>query len=97
MLCDNCKERDSVVTLTRSNADGVVTEEHLCERCAIERGDRGRERVRRCAVGSRLFESGTERGALRAVTDLRGAGLPHILLRGRDIRHGGWVTRWVTR
>lgn len=37
MLCDSCKERDSVVTLTRSNADGVVTEEHLCEKCAAER------------------------------------------------------------
>jgi protein arginine kinase activator len=38
MLCDSCKERDSVVTLTRSSADGVVTEEHLCEKCAGERG-----------------------------------------------------------
>lgn len=37
MLCDNCKERDSVVTLTRSDAQGV-TELHLCERCAAERG-----------------------------------------------------------
>lgn len=37
MLCDNCKERDSVVTLTRSDAQGV-TEEHLCEKCAAERG-----------------------------------------------------------
>ncbi|HEY7893825.1 MAG TPA: UvrB/UvrC motif-containing protein [Gemmatimonadaceae bacterium] len=38
MLCDSCKERDSVVTLTRSSADGVVTEEHLCDRCAVARG-----------------------------------------------------------
>ena len=37
MLCDNCKERDSVVTLTRSDAQGV-SEVHLCERCAAERG-----------------------------------------------------------
>lgn len=37
MLCDNCKERDSVVTLTRSDAQGV-TELHLCEKCAAERG-----------------------------------------------------------
>jgi protein arginine kinase activator len=37
MLCDNCKERDSVVTLTTSDAQGV-TELHLCERCAAERG-----------------------------------------------------------
>lgn len=38
MLCDSCKERDSVVTLTRSDAQGVVSEEHLCEKCAAERG-----------------------------------------------------------
>jgi protein arginine kinase activator len=37
MLCDSCKERDSVVTLTTSNAQGV-TELHLCEKCAAERG-----------------------------------------------------------
>jgi|SRR6185312_2185738 protein arginine kinase activator len=37
MLCDGCKERDSVITLTRSDAQGV-TELHLCERCAAERG-----------------------------------------------------------
>jgi protein arginine kinase activator len=37
MLCDNCKERDSVITLTRSDQHGV-TEEHLCEKCAAERG-----------------------------------------------------------
>jgi protein arginine kinase activator len=36
-LCDSCKERDSVVTLTTSNAQGV-TELHLCEKCAAERG-----------------------------------------------------------
>lgn len=37
MLCDACKERDSVITLTRSESSGV-TELHLCERCAAERG-----------------------------------------------------------
>jgi protein arginine kinase activator len=37
MLCDNCKERDSVVALTRSDAQGV-TVLHLCEKCAAERG-----------------------------------------------------------
>jgi protein arginine kinase activator len=37
MLCDNCRERDSVITLTRSDAQGV-TELHLCEKCAAERG-----------------------------------------------------------
>lgn len=37
MLCDNCRERDSVITLTRSDAQGV-SELHLCEKCAAERG-----------------------------------------------------------
>ena len=37
MLCDSCKERDSVITLTRSDAEGV-TEMHLCEKCAAEKG-----------------------------------------------------------
>lgn len=37
MLCDNCKERDSVITLTRSDEQGI-TELHLCEKCAAEKG-----------------------------------------------------------
>ena len=37
MLCDNCKENDSVITLTRTGPSGVV-EQHLCEKCAAERG-----------------------------------------------------------
>ena len=37
MLCDNCKERDSVITLTRSDEHGI-TELHLCEKCAAEKG-----------------------------------------------------------
>lgn len=37
MLCDSCRERDAVVHLTQivSNA---VTQLHLCEKCAAERG-----------------------------------------------------------
>ncbi|MGI8496996.1 MAG: UvrB/UvrC motif-containing protein [Gemmatimonadaceae bacterium] len=37
MLCDNCKENDSVITLTRTGPSGVV-EQHLCEKCAAEKG-----------------------------------------------------------
>lgn len=37
MMCDNCKERDSVVQVTRTDADGP-TVTHLCEKCAAERG-----------------------------------------------------------
>jgi protein arginine kinase activator len=38
MLCDNCKERDSVINVTRSDNEKGVVEVHLCERCAAERG-----------------------------------------------------------
>jgi protein arginine kinase activator len=37
MLCDNCKERDAVVHLTQI-VDNAVSQVHLCERCAAEKG-----------------------------------------------------------
>lgn len=37
MLCDNCQERDAVVHLTQIQG-GAVTQLHLCERCAAEKG-----------------------------------------------------------
>lgn len=37
MLCDSCKERDAVVSLTTIE-NNEVTQLHLCERCAAERG-----------------------------------------------------------
>ena len=37
MLCDNCKERDAVVHLTQI-VESAVTQLHLCEKCAAERG-----------------------------------------------------------
>jgi protein arginine kinase activator len=37
MLCDTCHERDAVVHLTQI-VDNTVTQLHLCERCAAERG-----------------------------------------------------------
>lgn len=36
----------------------------------------------------RLLERGTELGTLCAIADLRGAGLPKVLLGGIDVRHG---------
>lgn len=36
-LCDHCQERDAVVHLT-SIVDNAVTQVHLCERCAAEKG-----------------------------------------------------------
>lgn len=37
MLCEHCKERDAVVHLTRI-VDNAVTQLHLCEKCAAEKG-----------------------------------------------------------
>lgn len=37
MLCDQCKERDAVLNLTQI-VDNAVTQLHLCEKCAAERG-----------------------------------------------------------
>ena len=37
MLCENCKENDAVVNLTTIK-DNVVKQQHLCEKCAAEKG-----------------------------------------------------------
>lgn len=37
MLCDNCKDRDSVVKLVQI-VEGSPKELHLCEKCAAEKG-----------------------------------------------------------
>ena len=37
MLCDDCKEREATVTLTRAEKDDVSLM-HLCAQCAAERG-----------------------------------------------------------
>lgn len=37
MLCDNCHERDAVVHLTQIE-NNAVSQIHLCEQCAAERG-----------------------------------------------------------
>lgn len=37
MVCDNCKELDAVVHLTRI-VDNAVTQLHLCEKCAAAKG-----------------------------------------------------------
>ena len=37
MLCDQCHERDVVLNLTQI-VENAVTQLHLCEKCAAERG-----------------------------------------------------------
>ncbi|OYV73793.1 MAG: hypothetical protein B7Z72_01695 [Gemmatimonadetes bacterium 21-71-4] len=71
MLCDSCRDRDAVVHLTQIE-NNTVTQIHLCERCAAERGVEttiaepkhpGRWGCPRCYVA---FES-SMRGLLRRV------------------------------
>ncbi len=40
MSCDQCHEREAVINLTQI-VSGQITELHLCERCAAERGVEG--------------------------------------------------------
>ncbi|HYW51739.1 MAG TPA: UvrB/UvrC motif-containing protein [Gemmatimonadaceae bacterium] len=37
MICDTCRERDAVVHLTQV-VEGAVTQVHLCEKCAADKG-----------------------------------------------------------
>lgn len=37
MICDTCRERDALVHLTQI-VEGAVSQIHLCEKCAAERG-----------------------------------------------------------
>ncbi len=37
MVCDQCRERDAIVHLTQI-IEGAVSQVHLCEKCAAERG-----------------------------------------------------------
>ncbi|RDJ93841.1 hypothetical protein B4Q13_19115 [Lacticaseibacillus rhamnosus] len=45
MLCEVCKEADAVIQLTVSSGSGV-TQLHLCEKCAAERGVEDQDAVR---------------------------------------------------
>ena len=44
MICSQCQERDAVVHLTQI-VENAVTQVHLCEQCAAERGDRKSTRL----------------------------------------------------
>ena len=44
MLCENCNDRDSVVTLVQI-VEGSPREMHLCEKCAAEKGVEIKESV----------------------------------------------------
>ncbi len=54
---------------------------------AVQEADCGQTLLGRGRWGLRPLQRGAERRALGAVAHRGGAGFPHVLLRGRDIRH----------
>lgn len=66
MQCDQCKEREAVVHLTQIVEEQVTTQ-HLCERCAAERGVESSTLVPKTPLGSFLAAMGKS-------PDARGAG-----------------------
>ncbi len=66
MQCDQCKEREAVVHLTQIVEEQVTTQ-HLCERCAAERGVESSTLVPKTPLGSFLAAMGKS-------PDTRGSG-----------------------
>jgi protein-arginine kinase activator protein McsA len=66
MQCDQCKEREAVVHLTQI-VDEQVTTQHLCEKCAAERGVESATLLPKTPLGSFLAAMGKSPGT-------RGAG-----------------------
>src|SRR5215211_3411860 len=54
MLCDNCRERDAVVQLTRV-VEGEPIHYNLCEKCAAEQGVEAPQTVAKTPLGDMLF------------------------------------------
>src|SRR3982751_1626513 len=78
--------RDSLRHLALLTSREVLVHQTLASG-AIEQADGGLPLL---GAGGRrlgLLERGAKRGALGAVADRSGARLPHVLLRGCDIRH----------
>ncbi len=61
MQCDQCKEREAVVHLTQI-VDEQVTTQHLCERCAAERGVESSTLLPKTPLGSFLAAMGKSPG-----------------------------------
>jgi protein arginine kinase activator len=64
MLCDNCGERDAVVHLT-TIVNNDLKQQHLCERCAAERGIETMEPHQKHPLGS-LLQAAQEQLAVPA-------------------------------
>ena len=61
MQCDQCKEREAVVHLTQIVEEQVTTQ-HLCERCAAERGVESATLLPKTPLGSFLAAMGKSAG-----------------------------------
>lgn len=57
MQCDQCKEREAVVHLTQIVEEAVTTQ-HLCEKCAAERGVESATLLPKTPLGSFLAAMG---------------------------------------
>ncbi len=55
MVCDNCRERESVLKLVQV-IDGTPKELHLCERCAAEKGVESAAAAPSPAIGELLHK-----------------------------------------
>jgi protein arginine kinase activator len=67
MQCDQCKEREAVVHLTQIVEEQVTTQ-HLCEKCAAERGVESSTLLPKTPLGSFLAAMGKSPGSRGAGT-----------------------------
>ena len=73
MRCNQCHEREAVVHLTQIAQDQVVTQ-HLCERCAAEKGVESAASLGKTPVGTMLASMGKGLDSAAALAGLTGAG-----------------------
>lgn len=85
MQCDQCKEREAVVHLTQI-VDEQVTTQHLCERCAAERGVESSTLLPKTPLGSFLAAMGKAPGPRGTGTRMACPGCGSTL---QDFREAG--------
>ena len=85
MQCDQCKEREAVVHLTQI-VDEQVTTQHLCEKCAAERGVESATLLPKTPLGSFLAAMGKSPGTRGAG---KGAACPGCGATLQDFREAG--------
>ena len=85
MQCDQCKEREAVVHLTQIVEEQVTTQ-HLCEKCAAERGVESSTLLPKTPLGSFLAAMGKSPSP-RGTRDARG--LPRVRRHAAGFPGGG--------